>query len=563
VLFFGASFLVLLIIFEAIVITLPSTFVQHLDKNIPGYDREIMQIAVAQMLWMTLEPRRQHKYYRGAASFRVDEIKSLYGDIKTFKNINRDPLARYFWVYRWNNGAGKIGSYTNGYEPTPWMRDALENYLASPGSAHILNAQGKRIYKLPNAIRSLDQHGNPVIGWKRDDAPSSVKINVGNLRRAEEYCRLRLSVSRLGVLTEKWKRQVEEPLQRNIRIAQALCALANNVTFPECIVHQYVQSASGRLYASGLNLQTCPKELKQAALAGHWDYDISSCHFSIIHQMAERFGYVCSAIRHYVENKRTIRQMIADELGITVSQAKNVLTMTAYGASASVRLDDAIPQEIGVDKARLLYKNSFYKDLREDLRRAVTVVLKNQNSKRYVNAFDKAFPESDLKKKESVIAHLVQGVEAKALRAAIRACKGTVVLLQHDGFTTTERVSVPAIESAVFSETGYVLKFEETQLAYPFSAFETERWVGDLKPNNEKKPLIFKGLLHDYAGSGTTIEDERQQGDRGAWFQSEGAIPPVYPDPLPQVPDIFHADGEAHTKSNKSITVSCPYSERK
>lgn len=62
------------------------------------------------------------------------------------------------------------------------------------------------------------------------------------------------------------------------------------------------------------------------------------------------------------------------------------------------------------------------------------------------------------------MAHLIQGIEAKALQAAVNLYPNDIVLLQHDGFAATARLDVSAITDAVFSATGYCLELEEERI---------------------------------------------------------------------------------------------------
>jgi hypothetical protein len=331
-----------------------------------------------------------------------------------------------------------------------------------------------------------------------------------------------------------------------IRSAKALRWLAANVTFPDCVIHQYVQSTSGRLYAGGLNLQSCPRVLRQAALVGQWDYDIASCHLAILSQMATGFGCPCHEIDHYVANKKVIRRMLAEEVGITMEQAKSILTMTAYGARASMHYKNAIPNEIGEERAEILYQNPHYKVLRDDIREAVNVVMKRHPKVkgRYVNAFRKAVAEEDCHKSQSVMAHLLQGVEAAALKAAIRTCRDKVVLLQHDGFTATEQVSVSTLEAAVLKETGYSLKFEEELLDYPLARFEEEIKAIDLKLKKQRKHFKNNELDEYLDIRLPTLAIQGRRVPPGDTTHQTYAcdIPPVFPEPLPEIPDPFAPD---------------------
>ena len=72
-----------------------------------------------------------------------------------------------------------------------------------------------------------------------------------------------------------------------------------------------------------------------------------------------------------------------------------------------------------------------------------------------------AFLDSDGQIERQQLAHLLQGVEAKALEAAYSLYPEKIVLLQHDGFTSTKPLDTKRIEAAMLEATGYLLKVEQ------------------------------------------------------------------------------------------------------
>lgn len=155
---------------------------------------------------------------------------------------------------------------------------------------------------------------------------------------------------------------------------------------------------------------------------------------------------------------------------------------------------------------------------------------------------------------------MLQGVEAAALRAAIRTCRDKLVLLQHDGFTTCEQVSVSKIEAAVFEATGYRLKFEEQQLLYPFSKFAEELQGVDLKLQYNKKHIKNKDLHNEFRDSASTMAIHGGQGAPSSSSSLDWRhiipVPPVYPDPIPETPDPFGLDSTYRSKGKGALLAS-------
>jgi hypothetical protein len=82
------------------------------------------------------------------------------------------------------------------------------------------------------------------------------------------------------------------------------------------------------------------------------------------------------------------------------------------------------------------------------------------------------------KRPTHLLSHLIFGIEAQALKACLDLEPGSIVLLQHDGFTSTKKLHVPALEQTLLSATGLILKLEEEQVSPKFSALQ--KMVDDL-----------------------------------------------------------------------------------
>jgi hypothetical protein len=237
-------------------------------------------------------------------------------------------------------------------------------------------------------------------------------------------------------------------------------AQANNTIKQGHIIQRYAQSASGRLYGEGNHLQNAPRPVRQCALHGLYDYDIENCHYSILAQMAHKHGYVCTAINHYLSNKKQVRQKLADEFGITMGQVKQALIALIYGAPLSPRPQDALPDILG-DMASAVYKHPLFVELVNDIKGARLAILKGQPVSRQTIKNSRGLPisliDEDGKKvsDRSLLAHFLQGVESQALECAHRLYPDSIVLLQHDGWTSTKPLDIKALEDAIFDGTGY------------------------------------------------------------------------------------------------------------
>ena len=321
----------------------PSGLIDHLrnSNGMDGFVREPpdVQAALAEMLWMTLSWQRRHQIYTDAIRIGYREINNLFGSGVRFNLINRDPCMRYFAVLREQNGPDETSSFTRGFRPMPEFQAAFDRFLSSGTAGYLLTQQGKVVRTVRKSIAAKDVDGNKVVGWVRDEAPLLVPVDLGALYQAKAHYRLLLEAAKLDLLpididasTASW----------NWRTAAALILLANS-QFPGHIAHHYVQSRSGRLYASGINLQTCPRALRKAALRNRWDYDIACCHYAILTQMARRAGVICNCIDSYVADKRAVRQQAAEEAGITGRPGKRSVACNNLWRAAIDLLENGDP----------------------------------------------------------------------------------------------------------------------------------------------------------------------------------------------------------------------------
>jgi len=487
----------------------PSTLIKYLTNVILGYDREIKKFEVATMLWMMVDPNRRHLKYKNSINLSHEDLAKLFGKSPSFKDINRGGF-RYFSVSRFHNGKDAQGrSYNNGYEPKPWMLNALTEFLNLPAEpTKLLNDDGKVIKKAPNAIDSKTKDGHSAHGWRGIDVPNLIKVNVSNLERIKRF------------YLNNQQAETDDERAKNFYkfLATASLTTQANSNFPGSLIHRYIQSRSGRLYAEGSNLQNCPKEIRNAALEGCWDYDINCCHFSILEQMAKKLDFDCPVIRGYVKGKTAFRQAIAEGAGISIAQAKLVLTATIYGARRGLLLTNAIPKAIGVEASQKLYLLPSYKAIASEIKKAKQAILERypHPNGRYVNAFKMAIPIKE--KNPSILSHLMEGVEAAALRSAIKYCKNEVVLLQHDGFVLRNQIDLIGLEEAVLRDTGYSFTYDYKQISYPIQKEFEQSDADDTELNIEKIFNENNGLEHKIDDAMVTM----------APLYTD--IPPVFPD---------------------------------
>lgn len=476
----------------------PADLLDHLARKITGFDREPrkIQMGLAWMLWNSTAWRRRHSRYPGAFFYTHQELDAEFGRAALAK-INK--RLQMFEVTHWS----RDGGYTKAYRLRPAIENAWRDYIDNKRAMHkkqirLLYGEGFELRRLPDAVASKDMDGITSRAWNRAKTLglNAVQIDMYALKGLQAWLikyrdEIQADQRQAGLFSDGG---TVEQVQYLLRYIAQIMRLANtSVAGPGRVMHRYIEASSGRLYAKGINLQTAPKVVKEAALAGLWEYDFSNCHYSILMQMAKRYGYQCHAIERYLADKKTTRRQIAAQAGISEDQAKTCLLAILYGARRSERPDDAIPEAIGIEAARRLYAVPLFADLKADIAKARQAILKGhpRNRKGWLtNLMGKSI--GGRKPPEKILAHLIQGVEAKALKTAIDSQGGSIVLLQHDGFATTAKLDAKAIEDAVVEATGYRLTLEVAQIQPdPDAYFSRSNFPKRQNAGNAGKPDVF------------------------------------------------------------------------
>lgn len=451
---------------------LPKDLLEHFRETLPRFNDLSAgdQMALARMVWTGCEKRRQHSYFDGYSSFYYQELADEFGAGR-FRKVNEK--VGIYETTRWSRDS----KWTRGYKLTEQVKASLDAYFQRKyrEPVGLLYGEGWKLATLPRAVASKDMDGVTTTAWRNAKELNKVRVDVESLVKLKNFLSQRREDLDLGRVQRTLFHSMEDPdrIQWALDLTNRVIRMARtSVAGVGYVAHHYVESASGRLYAKGINLQTVPTLIKGAALAGVWEYDFQNCHYSILTQMAGRFGIDCPAIKRYLSNKKTTREHIAKSAGIEVEQAKTCLIAIIYGARFSVFPDTAIPKEIGADAAQRLYAVPEFKSIKQDIVKARAGIIKSwprQKNGWLANAFGKSIRGTE--SPEKVLAHLIQGVEAKALKAAIDAYPQDISLIQHDGFAANRKLEVKTLEHAVEEATGYCLTVEEERIQIDFNRF--------------------------------------------------------------------------------------------
>lgn len=439
--------------------------IKALQRKVSGFKKEPQEIQhhLANLIWDSNLKRRRHKVYDGYMAISFQELYSKFGRTG-FKEVN-ERLGLFEVVEQWS----KKEKRTKGYKLTGKAQTIKSQFLNANIRRldDLVGSNGVPLNTPPKAVASKDMDGITASKWKHIKFRSSIKVDEEALIRLRKHLR---AVKR-DMVAGHWagdlffKEETQGHVDYCLEVISQVVKMANTKTAGKgYVIHRYVESKAGRLYAKKINLQTTPTAVKQAALHGLWEYDFENCHYAIFQQLAAQAGMGCPNIEEYLARKKEVREQIAREVQITEKEAKFALIAIMYGARASHRKTDAIPEAIG-DRAKVLYTHPLFAGLMKEIKAGRKEIIKNwPNTGRttYMNAMGKRIGKKE--KAEEILAHLIQGEEARMLHIALDLYPEQIQLLQHDGFATSERIDRRKISNEIKEQTGFDMALSEEQI---------------------------------------------------------------------------------------------------
>lgn len=433
----------------------PESFLRRLRRDLAGFksEQQDIQASLAALIWNCGSRRRQHREKAGAMSITYQEIARRFGR-GGFSVINARlgifDVTRQWSVHR---------NLTKAYTLKPAVAQVVADYLQKGRRrlTSLVSESGLRLRTLLKAVASKDMDGITARAWARAKPLNNVPVDVPMLKALKaELDAMQGPHTRnlFGNLPPDAVAYSRDMVAKILRMAKV------DVSGEGYVMLRYVEATSGRLYARGINLQTVPSLIKQAALHGLLEYDFENCHYAIFQQMAARFGFQCPAIQNYLANKKATRSRIALDVGITEEQAKVCLLAIMYGARQSEWHENAIPQSIG-KKAAALYQHPLFAGIAAEIEQGRKAIIAGWHRREKTLLNDAGKSISTKASDKQILAHLIQGVEARMLRAALDLYQPDIVLLQHDGFASTKQLDRALIEQAIQTATGYQIKVTE------------------------------------------------------------------------------------------------------
>jgi hypothetical protein len=480
----------------------PGSFADYLAANVEAINElsKLNTLSLASILWENLrsEKRYRHALHRDCFFVPHERLQRTFGK-QYIEMLTKTGLIDVHAEY------DQVKGHARAYKLTQLAYDAFDVYRIDSSIAYTPAIQTKiidktggtmRIGKSTNAIRSIDSdnlpskfvgHIDPLVKINLDGV-HMVQVSLDNVR---EWIYQDNKPSKTTEIEEAIYTRLMRHCDDMTMLEHAIIGYQNLIGQINVVARQtnrepglipvlYTEAKSGRLYGDGLNPQTWQRELRKAAFNGQCDYDLENCHYAIFSQLAKQQGISTPGIDYYLGNKRTMRKAIAEAVGISNDDAKQCLIALIYGARLSARKGNAIPELIGTEKAAKLFKCLSYTNLNVDIEKSRESILKaHMKPQGLINAMRKTITRGKLNntaakqvagknKKVDPLSHVIQGYEAKMQEIAVQLHGATITLLQHDGFTSTNRnIDTGALCREIERQTGLTMSMERELLENP------------------------------------------------------------------------------------------------
>ena len=230
-------------------------------------------------------------------------------------------------------------------------------------------------------------------------------------------------------------------------------ALPAGVLSPSLHKRVVTELASARfLYAERSSrlthpLQSLPRKVKQTFWEQHglpYDYDISSCAPTVLLQLARREqapAILFSAVADYLADKHPLQARVMELLEVDEVSAKRFINGLFNGATLARTSYCSAYREFGEAKVKALQQDRQVFLLRRAVSRMWTYIQKREGSLR------------GCKKKAAVYRR-----EERKIIEVVRAWldeRGIKHFLEHDGWRTSEKIDVAALEQVIKQHTNY------------------------------------------------------------------------------------------------------------
>jgi hypothetical protein len=425
---------------------------------------EKYQHAIIQMLLDWMNPKNKHWGYDEHARMSKTYLRDLWINDRVANSVISQG---YFEVLKADEDQG----WCRGFRPSAPLVSAVEKLMLEPtGQLLVRSLMPKTV--ATNAVssrvrykRSKDAKQQKITvrksGWIGVNCATTVPINQAELERYIEVC--------------------QDPEYREE--AMQWLSLSRNTLCPGHIPVQYIQVPSGRIYEDTFAMQSMSRSVRQAALSGLHDYDISNCHFAILSQWASRKGLVTPRVNHYLDNKKSVREAIANACYADVNDVKRALISLLYGAvprgksgMTSIKQEysfglSSLESTLGRAQAHYFAQLPVVGEMVEEIevtrKKLVDSIplVRGRRQNHFGGIFESLSPAGN-KPYAKLLCHYLQGFEASALRGVVTEFGSKIVLCMHDGWISRTPLSIDHLTGLISEATGFALEVEHKEIVF-------------------------------------------------------------------------------------------------
>lgn len=236
-------------------------------------------------------------------------------------------------------------------------------------------------------------------------------------------------------------------------------------------------------------LQFFPANVKKQILKRHgymYNYDISCCAPVLLLYKALNMGMgVCNTpltLLRYIESKTKRRIELAERIGITESQAKEIINALFCGAKLGVNKNYALYQLIDYneEKMKLLIDDHFIKDLRSDINLIWSYLSRIIPRKHVRNKSGKLVLERISSSMRWGLYFRLEREMLKVIETHLKTL-GIRYFLEHDGWATDVPIDVELLKSEIVSamQTHVSIEMEDLGRSLNLNTSFDDQYVSD------------------------------------------------------------------------------------
>jgi hypothetical protein len=434
---------------------------------------EKTQAQLAAMVWFDGQMRRLHKRHKADQKplycYHHKELDQIFGKGK-FQPLNSRLKLFHIQKHYWDCGHG----FTRAYcltEKVANLKKEFATYIQG-NPIDLISQSGRLVKTLPSGILGRRADGNPNCLWKNLTIKSLLTVDQAALHELKrEIQKLRAQ----STSTKHPSTELHNTLDLIDHNANVLLVTANNKIQPGHFPMIYREYTSGRLYSTGINLQSCIRVVRMAALQGAIDVDVQNCHSTLLEILYARIkpNQPLRALQEYNANPKEFQARVANDLNVTRNQVKRAFIALLYGAKLSASPQSSLFEIFtSADITKQFLKHPDCVALAKDFRTASAAICENVRGKASRGSFSNmagCWLKAVDTPSETVTSHILQGAEAAILKECVNFCSHlthSFILLQHDGFSIDCFIDVNALSEHVFQRLGLRLTFTTKKLDF-------------------------------------------------------------------------------------------------